>query len=146
MRTGCKSQPHGALKTHTTTTTTTNNNNNDSTNNNTHTKTSVHGAVQVGHALPVFPDARLSHGLWPISILYYTNTNTNTSINTIVYNPNTKIMDFRVADSSIISILRGGIPMSMGDFPDSLSQAILVGIMLVGRLGVRQNGRGNGIT
>ena len=27
--------------------------------------------------------------------------------------------------------------MSIGDFPDSLSQAMLVGIMLVGRLGVR---------
>ena len=26
--------------------------------------------------------------------------------------------------------------MSIGDFPDSLSQAMLVGIMLVGRLGV----------
>ena len=49
-------------------------------------------------------------------------------------NLRTKIMDFRVADSSIISILRGGIPMSVGDLPDSLSQAILVGIMLVGRL------------
>ena len=27
--------------------------------------------------------------------------------------------------------------MSIGDFPESLSQTILVGIMLVGRLGVR---------
>ena len=33
-------------------------------------------------------------------------------------------------------IIRGGILMSIGDFPESLSQAILVGIMLVGRLGV----------
>ena len=46
------------------------------------------------------------------------------------------ILDFRGFDSSIILILRGGILMSMGDFPESLSQAILVGIMLVGRLGV----------
>ena len=48
----------------------------------------------------------------------------------------TKIMDFRGFDSSIILIIRGGIFMSVADFPESLSQAILVGIMLVGRLGV----------
>ena len=30
----------------------------------------------------------------------------------------------------------GGIPRPIGDFPESLSQAILVGIILVGRLGV----------
>ena len=36
----------------------------------------------------------------------------------------------------MILILRGGILMPIGDFPKSLSQAILVGIMLVGRLGV----------
>ena len=45
-------------------------------------------------------------------------------------------MDVRGLDSSIILILRGGILMSIGDFPESLSQSILVGIMLVGRLGV----------
>ena len=39
-------------------------------------------------------------------------------------------------DSSIILIQRGGIPRPIGDFPDSLSQAMLVGVMLVGRLGV----------
>ena len=42
-------------------------------------------------------------------------------------------MDFRGFESSII--LRGEILMSIGDFPESLSQAILVGIILVGRLG-----------
>ena len=31
----------------------------------------------------------------------------------------------------------GGTLMCIGDFPESLSQAILVGIMLVGRLGVQ---------
>ena len=46
-------------------------------------------------------------------------------------------MDLTGFGSSIILILRGGILMSVGDFPESLSQAILVvGIMLVGRLGV----------
>ena len=45
-------------------------------------------------------------------------------------------MEFRGFDSSIILIIRGGILMSIGDFLESLSHAILVGIMLVGRLGV----------
>ena len=38
-------------------------------------------------------------------------------------------------DSSTILIIRGGIPRPIGNFPESLSQAILVGIML-GRLAV----------
>ena len=48
----------------------------------------------------------------------------------------TNIVDFRGFDSSIILILRGGILMSIGDSPESLSQAILVLVMLVGGLGV----------
>ena len=48
----------------------------------------------------------------------------------------TNIMDFRGFDSSRSLIIRGGIIMSIGDLLESLSQAILVGIMLVGRLGV----------
>ena len=48
----------------------------------------------------------------------------------------TKILDFRGSDSSIISMLRGEIPRPIGDFPEILSQRILVGIILVGRLGV----------
>ena len=51
-------------------------------------------------------------------------------------NHRTNIMDFRGSDSSIILSLRGGIPMPIGDFPESLSQAMLVGVMLVGRWGV----------
>ena len=45
-------------------------------------------------------------------------------------------MDFGGFDSRIILILRRGILMSIGNIPGSLSQAILAGIMLVGRLGV----------
>ena len=45
-------------------------------------------------------------------------------------------MGFRGLDSSIILIVRGGILRPIGDFPESLSQAMLVGIMLVGKLGV----------
>ena len=55
-------------------------------------------------------------------------------------------MDFRGFDSSTILIIMGGIVVSVGDFPESLSQAMLVGAMLVGtmlvgRLGVILVGR-----
>ena len=46
------------------------------------------------------------------------------------------VVDFGGFDPSAILILRGGIPRPMGDLPESLSQAMLIGIMLVGRLGV----------
>ena len=42
-------------------------------------------------------------------------------------NLRTKILDFRGFDSRIILILRGGVLMSIGDFPESLSQQILAG-------------------
>ena len=48
----------------------------------------------------------------------------------------TNIMDFRRFDSSIILIIRGGILTSIGDSPESLSRAMLVGVILIGRLGV----------
>ena len=48
----------------------------------------------------------------------------------------TNIVVFRGFDSSTILIERGEIRMYIGDFPESLSQAMLVGTMLVGRLGV----------
>ena len=51
-------------------------------------------------------------------------------------NLRTSIMEFRGFDSSIILILRGGIPRPIGNVPESLSQAILVGMILVGRSGV----------
>ena len=51
-------------------------------------------------------------------------------------NSPTNIVEFRGFDSSIILILRGGILRPIRDFPESLSQAMLVGVMLVGRLGV----------
>ena len=54
------------------------------------------------------------------------------------FTPNlpTNIVDFGGFDSSIMLFLRGGILMSIGNFPESLTQAILVGVMLIGRLGV----------
>ena len=54
----------------------------------------------------------------------------------LTLSPPTKSLDFRGFDSSRLLILRGGILMSIGDFPESLSQAMLVGVMLVGGLGV----------
>ena len=48
----------------------------------------------------------------------------------------TNIVGFREFDSSTILIYRGGIPRHLGDFPESLSPAMLLGTMLVGRLGV----------
>ena len=51
-------------------------------------------------------------------------------------NPPTNIVGFRGFDSIIMLFLRGGIPWPIGDFPETLSQAMLVGVMLVGRLGV----------
>ena len=48
-------------------------------------------------------------------------------------------MDFRGFDSSRILISRVGIPKPMGNFSESLGQAILVGIILVGKLGVLQS-------
>ena len=58
-------------------------------------------------------------------------------------NLRSKILDFGGFDSSIILILRRGILMSKGNFPESLSQAILVAIML-GRLGVLSPASGRG--
>ena len=51
-------------------------------------------------------------------------------------NLRTEILDFRGFDSSRLLILRGGIPWPIGNYQESLSQRILVGNILVGRLGV----------
>ena len=51
----------------------------------------------------------------------------------------TNIVDFGGFASSIMLCLRGGILMSIGDFPEDSSQAMLVGIMSVGRLGVHRS-------
>ena len=48
----------------------------------------------------------------------------------------TNIADARGFDSRIILIPRGGILVSIGNFQEDLSQAMLVGVMSVGRLGV----------
>ena len=49
-------------------------------------------------------------------------------------------MDIRGFDSSIILILRVGILVSKGNFPEILRQQILVGLILVGRLGLSMGG------
>ena len=55
-------------------------------------------------------------------------------------NLRTKILDVGGFYSSKILSLRGGILMSIGISPESLSQAILAGRFLVGRLGVMPSG------
>ena len=59
-------------------------------------------------------------------------------------NLRTKILDFRGLDSSIILMSRGGTLMSIGNFLETLSQQILVGRFLVGRLGAT-NASGSGL-
>ena len=54
----------------------------------------------------------------------------------ITANPRTNIADFRGFASNIILIQRGGILRPIGNFLESLSQAMLVGGMVVERLGV----------
>ena len=51
----------------------------------------------------------------------------------------TKILEFGGLATRARSQLRGGILMSTGNFPETLSQRILVGIILVGRSGVALN-------
>ena len=51
-------------------------------------------------------------------------------------NLRTKIPDFGGFDSSRVLIIRGGSLTSIGNFPEMSSQAISVGIILVGRSGV----------
>ena len=59
-------------------------------------------------------------------------------------NLRTKILAFRGFDSNIILLLRGGIPRPIDNLPESVrSQAILVRITLVGRLGVSRRNQNN---
>ena len=52
----------------------------------------------------------------------------------------TQIVDFRGFDSSISLILRGEIPRPIGDFPECLSQAMLVGCNVRREIGRRDAG------
>ena len=52
----------------------------------------------------------------------------------------TKILDFRGFDSSIVLSSTDGILMSIRNSPEMLSQGILVGRFLVGKLGVYRLG------
>ena len=60
-------------------------------------------------------------------------------------NLRTEILDFGGFDSSRVLTPRGGILMSIGNFPESLSRRILAGIILVGRLGVLTAAPGLGL-
>ena len=58
------------------------------------------------------------------------------SFGTLTANLHTEILDFRGFDSNRIIILRRGILMTIGNFPESLSQRILAGLILEWRLDV----------
>ena len=60
----------------------------------------------------------------------------NSIMNSNMPNLPNKIVGFKGFGSSIILIQRGGILRFIGDFLESLTQAILVRTMLVGGLGV----------
>ena len=65
-----------------------------------------------------------------------TKTRNNKHTNTNTANLLFKTLDLRGFDSSRILILRGGILMSIGGYPEIMNQQILAGIILVGRLGI----------
>ena len=73
------------------------------------------------------------------------HTHTHTQSCTDTANLRTTILDFRGLDSSRILIPRGGILMSIGNFRKMLSQAILVRMISVGRLGVAQLAEGSAL-
>ena len=53
----------------------------------------------------------------------------------------TNIVDFGGFDSSIILVLRGGILVPTGDFPENMSQAMLVGCNFSRRIGRKTDGQ-----
>ena len=71
---------------------------------------------------------------FPRLIQYSVIYNTIIWLSVLTANLCPKILDLRGFDSSIILILRGGILMSIGNFPKCLSPQILVGIISVERL------------
>ena len=78
----------------------------------------------------MLPESLMSHsGLQATSASRPPTTNLRTTI----------LDHFRGVDSSRILILRGGILMSIGNFPEMLSRRTPVGIILVGRLGVHES-------
>ena len=100
-----------------------NNNNNNNTRTN-HANTNTNNTQLYSHPRFVSPSVATSMKLvflcrWPAS----------------TPNVPTNIVGFGGFDPSIMLIQRGGIPRPIGNFPESLSQAMLVGVMLLGRLG-----------
>ena len=71
-----------------------------------------------------------------VILIPHSNTTTKHDLDNHTANLPTNIVDFGGFDSSIILFYRGGILMSIWNFRESLSRAMLVGTMLVGRLGV----------
>ena len=90
----------------------------------------------------LFDDPCFCHKLSTCNSLYARISQCATEVYTkaravLTANLRTKILVFRGSDSSRVLSLRGDIPRPIGDFPESLSQAILVGVILVGVLGAQ---------
>ena len=97
--------------------------------NDTNTHTHIINAAHLSCHLPrqiQIRAARAVHGACGAALMMPSST----------ANLRSKILDFRGFDSSRILILRGGVLRSIGNCPESLGQGILVGVILVGRLGV----------
>ena len=69
-------------------------------------------------------------------MLVWRNGRRSSSSQVATANLRKQILNFRGFDSSRILIVRGGMLMPIGNFPEIMSQGILAGIILAGRLGV----------
>ena len=78
----------------------------------------VHGVEHIWHrASSAARGATCIHSHMPLHVGCHTSQCSTANLPT-------NIMDFRGFDSSMILILRGGIPRPIGNFPESLTQAM----------------------
>ena len=83
-----------------------------------------------------------SRGVWPPPHFEVARSGRHHRGAGLTANLRTEILDFSGFDSSIILILRGGIPRPMGNIPEFSSPGILVGTILAGIFGLsRETGR-----
>ena len=94
----------------------------------------------LGTSLPRLPPTTSTFGTWIPEVIDLHREPFECRMGTLLHTANlrTKILDFRGFDPSKLFISRSGMLMSIGIFPEVLSQQILDGriLVLVGRLGV----------
>ena len=88
------------------------------------------------YSTPKFLVCSTPGGARSVHAAFFTRSEPRLRQTHLTANLRTRILNFRGLDSSLILILRCGILMSIGNFPESSSRQILAGIILVGRLGV----------